>query len=333
MPTVDAERKPDSTNEMKGQKTHSQKWVWGKRILTAGFFVLVATLLFIAIKNIDWQEVKQVLMKYELKTLLLAGAVAATSLMIFSSYDLLARQFAKHKLPTQQVLPLAFVSCVFTLNLAWIGGMASRFRLYSRLGLDTATITKIVSANVITNWFGYIILAGIIFSAGLLDLPDNWEIGTTALQIIGVVLLLIASAYFLACRFSKRREFHIFKHSVNLPSFKFALMQAGLASVNWSLMGLILYILLLGKISYPTVLGILLISSIAGVITHIPAGIGVIETVFITMLQHQLSKGTVLAALIGYRAVYFLIPLALAAVIYVVFELTAKKSQLVTKEA
>lgn len=306
-------------------KPPNKKWVWGKRILTGCFFVLVTVLLFTVMKNIEWQEVKHALQAYELKTLLLAGAVAALSLTVFSSYDLLARHFAEHNLPTRQVLPLAFVCCVFTLNLAWIGGMASRFRLYSRLGLDTVTVTKIISANVITNWLGYIVLAGIIFSVGLLDLPANWKIGTAALQIIGVVLLIIAVSYFLACRLSKRREFHIFKQTFTLPTFKFALMQAGLAAFNWSLMGLIVYILLLGKVSYPTVLGILLISSIAGVITHIPAGIGVIETVFIAMLQHQLSKGTILAALIGYRAVYFLIPLALATAIYIVLELSAKK--------
>jgi uncharacterized membrane protein YbhN (UPF0104 family) len=306
-------------------KTPNGKWVWIKRLLTIGFFILVAALLFTALKKIEWQEVKSALQAYQLKTLLLAGAVAAISLLVFSSYDLLARHFAQHDLPAHQVLPLAFVCCVFTLNLAWIGGMASRFRLYSRLGLDAVTVTKIISANVITNWLGYIILAGTIFSVGLLDLPDNWKIGATALQIIGVVLLLIAASYFLACRFSKRREFHIFKQTFTLPTFKFALVQACLAALNWSLMGLIVYILLLGKIPYPTVLGILLISSIAGVITHIPAGIGVIETVFITMLQHQLAKGTILAALIGYRAVYFLLPLAIATIIYIILELSAKK--------
>jgi len=315
-----------ATKNGHANKTPNQKWIWGKRLFTIGFFILVIALLFTALKNIEWQEVKRALQAYQFKTLLLAGAVAATSLLVFSSYDLLARNFAKHKLPARQVLPLAFVCCVFTLNLAWIGGMASRFRLYSRLGLDAITVTKIISANVITNWLGYIILAGTIFSVGLLDLPSNWKIGSTALQVIGVALLLIAASYFWACRFSKRREFHIFKHTFTLPTLKFALIQAGLAAINWSLMGLIVYILLLGKVPYPTVLGILLISSIAGVITHIPAGIGVIETVFITMLQHQLTKGTILAALIGYRAVYFLLPLALASVIYIFLELNSKRS-------
>lgn len=69
----------------------------------------------------------------------------------------------------------------------------------------------------------------------------------------------------------------------------------------------------------------MLISSIAGVITHIPAGLGVLEAVFIAMLQHQVSKGAVLAALIGYRAIYLLLPLAVAVGVYLVLEKRAKK--------
>jgi uncharacterized membrane protein YbhN (UPF0104 family) len=50
----------------------------------------------------------------------------------------------------------------------------------------------------------------------------------------------------------------------------------------------------------------------------------VLETVFITLMQHQFSKGQLLAALIGYRVIYFLIPLMLAVVVYLVLEKRAK---------
>ncbi|RYY03296.1 MAG: UPF0104 family protein [Gammaproteobacteria bacterium] len=322
MTTAAATKPNDSTgNESKPSK----KWVWAQRGFTAFFFLVIPVLLYMVLKNIEWQEVKQGIHAYELKTLLLGCAIAAASFLIFSSYDLLALHYLKNPIKIRQVLPLAFVGCVFSLNLAWVGGVASRFRLYSRLGVDAVTIAKIISTNIVTNWLGYTIVAAVIFSSGQLDLPDNWKIGNTALQIIGGVLFLVAASYFAACRFSKRRTFKFFKQELSLPSFKLALAQASFASINWCLMGLLIYILLLSKVPYPTVLGILLISSIAGVITHIPAGLGVIEAVFIAMLSHQVSKGTILAALIGYRAIYFLLPLAIAAVIYVILEIYAKK--------
>ncbi|MET0357428.1 MAG: lysylphosphatidylglycerol synthase domain-containing protein [Cellvibrio sp.] len=306
---------------------HSQKWVWAKRALTAFFFILIPVLLFTVLKNIEWQDVKQAIHAYQLKTLLLGCLIATTSFLVFSSYDLIALHYLKNPIKVREVLPLAFVGCVFSLNLAWVGGVATRFRLYSRLGLDPVIITKIISTNIITNWLGYSIVGAVIFSSGMLDLPDNWKIGSSALQLMGVALFIVVVSYLSACRFSKRRTFTFFKQEISLPEFKLALVQAGFASLNWCLMGLLIYTLLLGKVPYPMVLGILLMCSVAGAITHIPAGLGVLEAIFIAMLSQQLSKGTIVAALLGYRAIYFLLPLLLAALIYLLLEMKTKRNR------
>lgn len=61
---------------------------------------------------------------------------------------------------------------------------------------------------------------------------------------------------------------------INLPSLRMAVLQLLLGALNWSLMAAVIFTLLPGKLDYPLVLGVLLISAIAGVITHIPAGSG-----------------------------------------------------------
>ena len=308
-------------------KSGKKKIVWFKRILAFCFFIIVPVLLFTLIKHIEWKEVQDALSSYKRSTLLIGMAIAACSYFTFASYDLIAKRYTNHSLPAKHIIPLGIVCYAFNLNLStWIGGIALRFRLYSRLGLEISTITRIFTICVITNWFGYLIVAGLIFLSGLVELPDNWKIGTTALRIIGAVFFAIAIFYLLACKYAKHRSVHIFHHKITLPDFHLAVAQAGLATLNWLLMGLLIFILLPeGKVAYPTVLGILLISSIAGVITHIPAGLGVLETIFITLLQHQIPKSTILAALIGYRIIYFLIPLAIALVIYLTLESRAKK--------
>lgn len=324
----------DSTNYLsKPDHSHrkhqpNKKWKIAKHLLTAIFFIAVPALLFMLIKNIEWSEVTDTLRNYNTKTLLIGVAIALTSYLVFACYDLIGRHYTGHSLPARQVLPLAFVCYAFTLNLtAWVGGIALRFRLYSRLGLEAPTIAKILSLSLITNWLGYIILAGILFVFRLVDLPEQAKIGLTALQLIGFLLLAIAATYFFACRFSKRRSFHFRDHKITLPKARLAFVQAGMAITNWMLMGLLIYTLLPGDISYQTVLGILLISSIAGVVTHIPAGLGVLETIFISMLHHDLAKSSILAALIGYRIIYYLLPLAIACIIYFVLESRAKKMQ------
>ncbi len=91
------------------------------------------------------------------------------------------------------------------------------------------------------------------------------------------------------------------------------------------MMALLIYSLLPASASYPEVLATLMISSIAGVVLHVPAGLGVIETVFITVLRDHFSRGELVAALIGYRLLYFLIPLLLACAVYLWLERHAKK--------
>ena len=51
-------------------------------------------------------------------------------------------------------------------DVAGVGAVALRYRLYSRLGLDIADITRILTFSLVTNWFGYLLLAGILFMCG-----------------------------------------------------------------------------------------------------------------------------------------------------------------------
>ncbi|MFJ5295565.1 lysylphosphatidylglycerol synthase domain-containing protein [Pseudomonas sp. NPDC088368] len=304
---------------------HKAWLTWAKRGFTLFFFIAVPVMLFLLMKNLDWNEVAHALESYKLSTLALGFLVATGSYLTYCGFDVLARRYTEHKLSVAQIVPVTFVCYAFNLNLSsWVGGIALRYRLYSRLGLDVPTITRILSLSLITNWLGYMLLAGFVFAGGFIDLPDGWKIGDTTLQLIGCVLLVVCFGYFTACRFSRKRTFTIRKQQLVLPSLNQALRQALLGALNWGLMALLIYILLPEKAFYPAVLGILLISSIAGVIAHIPAGLGVLETVFIALMQHQFSKGQLLAALIGYRVIYFLIPLMLALVVYLVLEKRAK---------
>lgn len=304
----------------------SSHWRRARQLLTLAFFILVPALLYTLLKNLDWEEVRQALASYRWQTLALAGLISACSFTLFSCYDLVGRRYTGHDLPARQVLPLAFVCYAFNLNLsAWVGAIALRYRLYTRLGLSVATITRILSLGLLTNWLGYFFLAGTLFLCGFPGLPAGFEIGSSGLRLIGLVLLLAAVAYLAACRFSRRRTFRIRNHRITLPSLPMAALQLVMGASNWALMALVVYSLLPDKVGYPTILAVLMISSIAGVITHIPAGLGVLETVFLTLLQATYGEGTLLAALIGYRVVYFLLPLLIAGLVYLLLERLASQ--------
>lgn len=302
------------------------RWqTWTKRLFTLLFLLLIPALLYMLARNLDWNEVRQSLLAYKPGTLAIGLVIALCSYLTFASYDLLARAYTGHTLPARQVLPVAFVCYAFNLNFTtWVGGVALRYRLYGRLGLDTATITRILTLGLLTNWMGYMLLAGTVFALRLVKLPESWAVGATGLQLIGFGLLAIALAYLLACGFAKKRTWQWREHEVTLPALRLALCQVALGASNWALMALLIFWLLPEKAFYPSILGILLISCVAGVVAHIPAGLGVLETVFLALLHGQIPQGTLVAALLGYRTLYYLIPLVLAVVTYLILEKRAK---------
>lgn len=307
--------------------TSHPRWKLAKKLLTGLFFIAVAVLLVIYAQKVDWQEVWKVIRNYN--RLVLAGAVglAILSYLMYGCYDLLGRAYCGHKLAKRQVMLVSFICYAFNLTLStWVGGIGMRYRLYSRLGLPGGTITRIFSLSISTNWLGYILLGGVIFATGVVQLPARWYIDERTLQMAGFALLLIIALYLWACAFAKRRHISIKGQKLVLPSWRFALVQLTVSAANWMAMGAIIWLLLGQDLNYFFVLGILLVSSIAGVIVHIPAGIGVLEAVFIALLAgEQVSHGTIIAALLAYRVLYYFLPLALATVCYLILESRAKK--------
>ncbi|SPW60594.1 inner membrane protein [Escherichia coli] len=134
-------------------------------------------LLVVYAKKVDWEEVWKVIRDYNRVALLSAVGLVVVSYLIYGCYDLLARFYCGHKLAKRQVMLVSFICYAFNLTLStWVGGIGMRYRLYSRLGLPGSTITRIFSLSITTNWLGYILLAGIIFTAGVVELPDHWYV-------------------------------------------------------------------------------------------------------------------------------------------------------------
>jgi uncharacterized membrane protein YbhN (UPF0104 family) len=224
------------------------------------------------------------------------------------------------------VMTVTFISYAFNLNLgAMVGGIAFRYRLYSRHGLDTETVTRVLAMSMLTNWLGYVLLAGLAFWWSPISPPPDWDIDASGLDILGIVLFSAAVAYVLMCALSRRRTWTIKGYELTLPSLRLALLQLAMSSANWLLIGGVMFVLLEQKVAFPTVLGVLLVAAIAGVITHVPAGLGVLEAVFLALLSHQVPASELVAALLTYRAVYYLGPLLVATLVYFLVEARTKK--------
>lgn len=296
-------------------------WPWLRRLLTLAFFALVGWLLVRGARSIEWAEVASALAERPLASIAPAALAAAASYLVYGTYDLIGRRYAGHALPKRRVLTIAFVSYAFNLNLgSLVGGIGFRHRLYSRLGLPDGQISRIIAFSMLTNWSGYFMLGGIAFALGRIDLPADWAIGTGALRVVGLLLVAVAAAYLLLCTFSRKREWVVRGHTIDLPSGRMAGLQILVSALNWALIALVCYLLLQREIPYATVLQVLLVAAVAGLLTHVPGGLGVIEAVFLALLSHRLPAQQLLAGLLAYRGVYYLAPLALALFTYLVME-------------
>ncbi len=318
--------KPKNSSSHAAASRWRQAWPRVRQVLLIAFALAVLGLIAWRAREIDWNDVLAALRALPLTTMGLAAVIAVAAHAAYISYDLLARRYTGHRLGVGRTLAVAGVSFAFNLNLgALVGGVALRYRLYSRFGLDASVITRIVGFSLLTNWIGYSALAGAAFASGLVELPDDAPISGAALRVIGIFLLLVVAAYLAACRWSQRRCWDVRGHTIELPRARMAALQIAASVTHWSLVATVLYVLLQGKVGFVTVLGALLASSVAGVITHIPAGLGVLEAVFLSLLAGAHPANELLAALLAYRAVFYLGPLIIAGVTYLALELAARR--------
>ncbi|HYE39755.1 MAG TPA: lysylphosphatidylglycerol synthase domain-containing protein, partial [Ramlibacter sp.] len=169
------------------------------------------------------------------------------------------------------------------------------------------------------------LLAGLVFTIAPLQLPPNWKLDSEGLRLLGVALLGACFGYLLLCGISKKRSWTVRGHEIELPTLRMAFGQLGISSTHWIFMSAVPWVLLQGQVDFPTAMSVLLIAAIAGVIVHIPAGLGVVEAVFIALLSHRIPEHQLLGALLAYRAVFYVAPLIVGALMYLKVEVRARK--------
>jgi uncharacterized membrane protein YbhN (UPF0104 family) len=101
-----------------------------------------------------------------------------------------------------------------------------------------------------------------------------------------------------------------------------ALAQIGLAIVRTALTGGVLFVLLWGipGASYLEVLGAFVLAIAAGGLGMVPGAAGVLEAVALLVLSSSMPTASVFGALLVFRAIYYLLPLAVGACAFAVIE-------------
>jgi uncharacterized membrane protein YbhN (UPF0104 family) len=325
----DDARSPAHAAGLRGWRGVTQRpwWPWMTRGIAAAFFAGVAWLIFRQARTVDWPAVLQALRALPSGALAAAGALALCSHFAYGTFDWVGRHCTRHGLPLHTTLGMAMTSYAFTLNLgSLIGGVGVRYRLYARRGVDAGTIGQVVGTSVLTNWVGYLLLAAALPWLWQPPAVAGWAAPAWQWRAGGAVLGGVAVAYVALCAVRGGRALAVRGHAFPLPRWPVALWQVVISTGNWMLMGAALWTVLQGQVAYPAALATVLLGAVAGLVLRIPAGLGVLEAVGVTLLTTAaLGQDKVLAALLAYRALYYFGPLVLAALAFGVAELRVRQ--------
>lgn len=259
-----------------------------------------------------------------------AMALAAGSYVALTGYESLALRYVGRSLPWRQYGLTSFVSYAVGHNVgvAALSGGAVRYRMYSPLGLGAADIARIVGFCTLTFGLGMTTLAGVSLvshageAASLLHAPA--ALSTS----LGVAMLSAVSLYLLACAYV-RTPLSWRGWTVPLPAGRIAIRQVAIASVDLVLASATLYVLLPQSVnlSFLTFAGLYMVALAAGLLSAVPGGIGVFESVLVLLLP-EVPTASLLGALLGYRLVYYALPFVVAVLVLSLHELGRQRRRL-----
>lgn len=248
----------------------------------------------------------------------IAMLLTVCSYLVMTGYDLLALRYIRHPLPVAKTAMTSFLGYAFSNNIGFsmIAGASVRYRLYSAWGLSAVEITQVVLFCTTSLWLGFFALSGAVFSFEPLVLPQSLHWPMATVQPLGAILLAVAVLYWVLTLFGKK-EWAYKEWRFALPSWHLAGGQMVIAAADWLVAGAVLYALLPRStlLGFALFLEIFLLAQLAGLISQVPGGLGVFESVILLLMPAETPAPLVVSALVVYRGIYYLLPLITAMVV------------------
>ena len=247
----------------------------------------------------------------------IASALVLTALnyLVLTAYDFLAfasigRRMAAWRIGLASFLAYAIANSV---GFAMLSGGSVRYRFYMRWGLTAEDLSRIIFSYSITFWLGLLALGGLSLALGPLPLLEG--LAGTALVAPAGWLLFASSLGFIAFTAIRHEPIHLWRHTLPLPSPQIAAAQWLVSAIDWILAGTVLYVLLPSHSApFFAVIGAFLAAQLLGLLSHVPGGAGVFESLIVLLLKPYLSSAELVAPLLLYRGIYYLLPLSIALV-------------------
>ncbi len=300
---------------MKTSSVH-MKFAWLKKygpnvvifaVFLFGLYVSYQTLHHINLQDI-YKEIKHLPVNWVLVSILLT----ALSYISLIGYDWSALKYIGKKLPLSVIAFTSFIgfSLSNTVGVSWLSGGALRYRLYSKMGLSAGEIAKIIAFCTIGFGIGEVIVGGTALAVFPDILAETLPLSAFAIRILALLML---SSFFvlITVRHLSSGKLAVLGRKFQLPGSNILAGQVVFSIIDIAFSGAALYVLLpAGQVPFLGFLAIYAIALVAGVLSHIPGGVGVFEAVIVSTLQKYVPVENIMAALVCFRAIYFILPFA-----------------------
>lgn len=282
-------------------------------ILGAALFGLGIYALYHLLRPVGPAEIMAQVRATPVPVLLAALSATFVGYTAMIAYDALALRFIHRRLPPGVVVLGGYLGYAFgnTIGVSAISGGAVRYRIYSASGLNAFEVATVAGYIAIATGLG----ATLVGLAALTIHPDAlggllpYSQGT--IRIVAGLTVLLAIAAILWASIGQRR-LSIRGYDLHLPPPADLAGQVVVTLIDVAAASFALWVLLpAGKPDFPTFVAIYSAATMIGVLSHVPGGIGVFETVVIGTMPAGVAVGEAAAALLLFRLIYYLLPFAL----------------------
>jgi uncharacterized membrane protein YbhN (UPF0104 family) len=292
--------------------------------LSVTIIVIAGVVLFRILRNIEFREVAAALLATNPRHIALAALFVAAGYFTLTFYDLFAlRTIGRLDVPYRVAALAGFTSYSVGHNIgaSVLTGGAVRYRVYSAWGLNAIDVAKVCFVAGLTFWLGNATVLGLgiayqpLAASAINQLPA-W------LNRAAAVLILLVLMFYVAWVWRRPRVVGREGWSVTLPGGPLTLLQVAIGIVDLGFCALAMYMLVPDEpnIGFVTVAVIFVAATLLGFASHAPGGLGVFDAAMLVALW-QFDKEELLAGLLLFRLLYYIVPFTLSLVILGVREL------------
>jgi uncharacterized membrane protein YbhN (UPF0104 family) len=280
--------------------------------------VIIATaavVLYRMLHQIEIKEVFDALRATDRHDVLLAAMCVAFGYFTLTFYDLFALRTigrADVSYPTAALAGFTSYSVGHNVGASVFTGGAVRYRIYSARGVSAVEVAKICFIAGLTFWLGNAAVLGL----GILYAPEAASAIDQAPAWVNRLIAgatLVALVCYVIWVWSAPRQLGRNNWKVTLPGGPLTLLQILIGIVDLGFCAAAMYLLLPDEphIGFITLAVIFVSSTLLGFASHSPGGLGVFDAAMLVALW-QFDKEDLLAGLLLFRLLYYIVPFTLA---------------------